>query len=530
MPHDHASLAAPDRELEQGIALAKNGDKVGARAILRRIIGREPGNEQAWLWLAWAADTKAASQRILREAMVFVPESDAIREGLEWSADTSEPTSTPTAQKPLASLHQAGERIERRLQQTRDSGQRIGSYFSRLGENLSSRWSRITTWLGGLPLPNRRNALAATGSLLTAIALVAIVALGIRNARSQPQVILALELPTAVPDATATPTTRQLAEPLWIQVQVAITQSNWSRVVEYLDDIRTVDPANERARKELATAYYHLSLEALEKDDLEGARSCLNEAVRLDAQDQDMQTLRHKVEMYVDGLALYQQQAWQETVDQLDRVYNQDPTFRDTAPMLAKAHYQLGIIKQDEAQAIRDEQEGSNSYERWDEEEVLWREAEASFERSVSLHPELDDAQTRLGQVQDILIPPDRIHVSISRKIATVYQNNQVIYSFYVCTGRASSPTIPGRYKIKTKMDSAYGSAWDLDMPYWLGIYDAGGSENGFHALPILSSGATLWRSALGTGCSFGCIVLDTPDARALYEWATLGTDVIIDY
>ena len=530
MPDDHASLAAPDKELAQGIALAKSGDKVGARAILRRVISREPGNEQAWLWLAWVADTKAASQRILREAMVFVPESEAIHEGLEWSSDTSEPTSTPAAHTPLSSLHDAGERIERRLQQTRHGGQRIGSWFSRLGSSLSDRWSGITAWLAGLPLPSRRNALTAAASLLIAIALIAVVALGIRNARSQPQVILALELPTAVPDATATPTTRQLVEPLWIQVQVAITQSNWSRVVEYLDDIRAVDPENERARNELATAYYHLSMEALEKDNLDGAQACLNEAVRLDAADKNMQSLRHKVELYLDGLALYQQQAWQETVDLLDRVYDQDPSFRDTAPMLAKAHYQLGIIKQDEAQVIRDEQEGSNSYERWDEEEILWREAEASFERSIALYPELDDAQTRLKQVQDILVPPDRIHVDISRKIVTVYQSNQVIYSFYVCTGRASSPTIPGRYKVKTKMDSAYGSAWDLDMPYWLGIYDAGGSENGFHALPILSSGATLWRSALGTGCSYGCIVLDTPDARALYEWATLGTDVIIDY
>jgi len=530
MPDDHASLASPDKELEQGIALAKNGDKVGARTILRRIIGREPGNEQAWLWLAWVADTKAASQRILREARVFVPNSEAIREGLEWSADTSEPVSPPKAYTSLASLHQAGERIERRLQQTRDSGQRIGSWFSRLRRILSDRWSAIAAWLAGLPLPSRRNAYAAAASLLTAIALVAIVALGIRNARNQPQVILALELPTAVVEATATPTTRQLVAPLWIQVQVAITQSNRSRVVEYLDDIRTIDPENERARQDLATAYYHLSMEALEKDDLTSAQACLNHAVRLDADDKQMQSLRHKVEVYLDGLDLYKQQAWQETVTQLGRVYDQDPTFRDTAPMLAKAHYQLGLIKQAEAQVIRSEQEGSNSYERWDEEEILWREAEASFERSVALHPELDDAQVRLGQVRDILVPPDRIHVSISRKIATVYQDNQVIYSFYVCTGRASSPTIPGRYKIKTKMDSAYGSAWDLDMPYWLGIYDAGGSENGFHALPILSSGVTLWRSALGTGCSYGCIVLDTPDALALYEWADLGTDVIIDY
>jgi lipoprotein-anchoring transpeptidase ErfK/SrfK len=78
-------------------------------------------------------------------------------------------------------------------------------------------------------------------------------------------------------------------------------------------------------------------------------------------------------------------------------------------------------------------------------------------------------------------------------------------------------------------MDNAYGSAWDLNMPYWLGIYWAGGTENGFHALPILSSGATLWAGALGTRCSFGCIVLDTKDAKWMYDWSTLGTVVFVN-
>ncbi|NLG48640.1 MAG: L,D-transpeptidase, partial [Chloroflexi bacterium] len=101
-------------------------------------------------------------------------------------------------------------------------------------------------------------------------------------------------------------------------------------------------------------------------------------------------------------------------------------------------------------------------------------------------------------------------------------------YVFRICHGRPSAPTVPGRYQIQTKMPMAYGSQWDLDMPYWLGIYYAGGSENGFHALPILSNGQILWSGALGTRCSFGCIVLDTEDAKTLYDWAELGTVVIV--
>ena len=84
-------------------------------------------------------------------------------------------------------------------------------------------------------------------------------------------------------------------------------------------------------------------------------------------------------------------------------------------------------------------------------------------------------------------------------------------------------------YQIQSKLPMAYASKWDLDMPWWLGIYYAGGSENGFHALPIIkSSGQTVWRSALSTACSFGCIVLDTEDAQFLYNWVDIGTVVII--
>jgi lipoprotein-anchoring transpeptidase ErfK/SrfK len=64
-------------------------------------------------------------------------------------------------------------------------------------------------------------------------------------------------------------------------------------------------------------------------------------------------------------------------------------------------------------------------------------------------------------------------------------------------------------------------------MPHWLGIYWAGGSENGIHALP-LKDGNKLWAGYLGSPISYGCIVLDTADAAALYEWADLGTPVEI--
>jgi lipoprotein-anchoring transpeptidase ErfK/SrfK len=65
-------------------------------------------------------------------------------------------------------------------------------------------------------------------------------------------------------------------------------------------------------------------------------------------------------------------------------------------------------------------------------------------------------------------------------------------------------------------------------MPYWMGIYWAGHLQNGFHALPVRADGSVLWDGYLGTPVSYGCIILSTADAAALYQWAQVGTPVTI--
>ena len=88
--------------------------------------------------------------------------------------------------------------------------------------------------------------------------------------------------------------------------------------------------------------------------------------------------------------------------------------------------------------------------------------------------------------------------------------------------------TRSGVFAVLDKIPNAYAATWDLQMPYWLGIYWAGSLENGIHALPILSNGQRLWEGYLGTPVSFGCIILGTDEARQLYYWADVGTPVII--
>jgi lipoprotein-anchoring transpeptidase ErfK/SrfK len=121
------------------------------------------------------------------------------------------------------------------------------------------------------------------------------------------------------------------------------------------------------------------------------------------------------------------------------------------------------------------------------------------------------------------------ILVDISEQHMYVYEGDTLLYSFVASTG-INNATRVGTFAVQSKIPNAYGSTWDIWMPDWLGIYWAGGTENGIHALPILPNGATLWEGYLGRPVSYGCVVLSTYDAQTLYDWAEIGTPVEIQW
>ncbi len=122
------------------------------------------------------------------------------------------------------------------------------------------------------------------------------------------------------------------------------------------------------------------------------------------------------------------------------------------------------------------------------------------------------------------------IEVNLSEQHLYAYEGQKLVYSFVASSGAAPYYTRVGEFRIQSKIPNAYGSTWNIWMPYWLGIYWAGSTENGIHALPVMANGVTLWAGYLGTPISYGCIVLGTYEARLLYEWADIGTPVSIHY
>lgn len=131
--------------------------------------------------------------------------------------------------------------------------------------------------------------------------------------------------------------------------------------------------------------------------------------------------------------------------------------------------------------------------------------------------------------VDGMVITPElkRIEVDVSEQHMWMYEGEELVWDWPASTGLPGYPTRYGQFQVLDKIPMAYSRPWDLWMPNWLGIYWAGGSENGIHSLPIID-GWELWAGYLGSKISYGCVVVGTKEGKLLYDWADVGTTVVI--
>ena len=121
-----------------------------------------------------------------------------------------------------------------------------------------------------------------------------------------------------------------------------------------------------------------------------------------------------------------------------------------------------------------------------------------------------------------------KIVVSISQQRCWRYEGDRLLNTWSCSTGRNNS-TAAGTFRVQSKLRKAYGSTWNIWMPYWLGIYWSGGTENGLHGLPWnASTGGRTWAGLVGTPITYGCVMLNDNAMAALWEWADIGTTVVI--
>ncbi|MCO6450940.1 MAG: LysM peptidoglycan-binding domain-containing protein [Caldilineales bacterium] len=133
------------------------------------------------------------------------------------------------------------------------------------------------------------------------------------------------------------------------------------------------------------------------------------------------------------------------------------------------------------------------------------------------------------GGAQSVPRGAKKIVVDISEQRCWRYQGEELLNTWRCSTARKGYGTRTGTFRVQSKLRKAYGSTWDIWMPYWLGIYWSGSTENGFHGLPWnATTGARTWAGLVGTPITYGCVMLNDAPMKTLWNWADIGTKVVI--
>ncbi|WP_347272776.1 L,D-transpeptidase [Leptolyngbya sp. FACHB-17] len=109
------------------------------------------------------------------------------------------------------------------------------------------------------------------------------------------------------------------------------------------------------------------------------------------------------------------------------------------------------------------------------------------------------------------------IRLSTQRLIA--WEGKKQVHAVIVSTGKASTPTPQGVFRIQSKYRVArmQGDDYDIpDVPYTM--YYSGGY--GIHG--------AYWHNRFGTPVSHGCVNVAVDHAQWLFNWAKVGTPVVV--
>lgn len=118
------------------------------------------------------------------------------------------------------------------------------------------------------------------------------------------------------------------------------------------------------------------------------------------------------------------------------------------------------------------------------------------------------------------------IDVSLSRQTLTLLQDGKSVGSYKISSGKKSMATPRGNFQIYNKTSKAWSEKYKLFMPYWMAFTPDG--SHGIHELPEWPNGRKEGASHLGIPVSHGCVRLGVGSARTVYNWADVGTPVII--
>lgn len=134
---------------------------------------------------------------------------------------------------------------------------------------------------------------------------------------------------------------------------------------------------------------------------------------------------------------------------------------------------------------------------------------------------------------EDLFVPPPPpangervIDIDLAAQYMVAVQGNVVVMESYVSTGRPGFDTPPGTYFVNAKLPSQTmggvlgGESYHVpDVPWVMYFTDRGHAIHG-----------TYWHNNFGAVMSHGCINLPLDVAEWIYDWASMGTKIVIHW
>lgn len=111
------------------------------------------------------------------------------------------------------------------------------------------------------------------------------------------------------------------------------------------------------------------------------------------------------------------------------------------------------------------------------------------------------------------------IDVDLAKQTLSFWQDGRKLGSFLISSGKRWTPTPKGVFEIYRKRPSVHMVGADYNLPgvpwvlSFLGAYTIHG---------------TYWHSNFGNPMSHGCVNMFTPQAKLIYDWADVGTPVVV--
>ncbi len=118
------------------------------------------------------------------------------------------------------------------------------------------------------------------------------------------------------------------------------------------------------------------------------------------------------------------------------------------------------------------------------------------------------------------------IDVNLEVQIMSIFENGKLLDAFLISSGKKGMDTPKGEHQIYNKSPRTWSAQYGLYMPYWMAITADG--KYGIHELPEWPGGYKEGANHLGVPVSHGCMRLGVGAAEKVYNFADIGTKVII--